>query len=312
MSSPLSHNAESRGLLYGFIGVACFSLTLPATRMAVAALDPTFVGLGRAVVAAVPAGLLLLASRQCFPARRYWRSLLVVVAGVIVGFPLLSALALGQLPAAHGAIVTGLLPLSSAIAGALRAGDRPSRAFWLASLAGSGVVVAFAFLSGGGAPQVADLLLLVAVAAAGMGYAEGARLARELGAWQVICWALVIAAPLLLVPVALAAWQHGLAAPPSAWLGFAYVSLISQFLAFFAWYHGLAIGGVARVGQLQLFQPFMTIAASALLLGESISPLMLAAALLVFAAVALGRRAAIARIGPAAPVLVEQTLPLRE
>ena len=312
MSSPLSQNAESRGLLYGFIGVACFSLTLPATRTAVAALDPTFVGLGRAVVAAVPAGLLLLATRQRFPARRYWRSLLVVVAGVIVGFPLLSALALGQLPAAHGAIVTGLLPLSSAIAGALRAGDRPSRAFWLASLAGSGVVVAFAILSGGGAPQAADLLLLVAVAAAGMGYAEGARLARELGAWQVICWALVIAAPLLLLPVALAAWQHGLAAPPSAWLGFAYVSLISQFLAFFAWYHGLAIGGVARVGQLQLFQPFMTIAASALLLGESITPLMLAAAVLVFAAVALGRRAAIARIRPAAPVLVEQTLPLQE
>ena len=153
------------------------------------------------------------------------------------------------------------------------------------------MVVVFAFLSGGGAPQLADLVLLAAVAAAGMGYAEGARLARVLGAWQVICWALLIAVPLLVVPVALAAWQHGLAASPNAWLGFAYVSIISQFLGFFAWYHGLAIGGVARVGQLQLFQPFMTIAASALLLGESITPLTLVAAVLVFAAVALGRRA---------------------
>jgi drug/metabolite transporter (DMT)-like permease len=301
MSNPQSPNAESRGLLYGFIGVACFSLTLPATRTAVAELDPTFVGLGRALVASVPAGLLLLATRQPRPARRYWASLLVVVAGVIVGFPLLSALALGRLPAAHGAIVTGLLPLASAIAGALRAGDRPSRAFWFASLLGSGVVVVFAFLSGGGAPQVADLLLLAAVAAAGMGYAEGARLARVLGAWQVICWALVIAVPLLVVPVALAAWLHGLAASPPAWLGFAYVSIISQFLAFFAWYHGLAIGGVARVGQLQLFQPFMTIAASALLLGEPITQLTLVAAVLVFAAVAAGARSQISREVPAPP-----------
>jgi drug/metabolite transporter (DMT)-like permease len=295
MSNPDSPNAESRGLLYGLIGVACFSLTLPATRTAVAELDPTFVGLGRALVAAVPAGLLLLATRPPRPARHHWRSFVIVVSGVIVGFPLLSAFALSRLPAAHGAIVIGLLPLASAIAGAVRAGDRPSPAFWFASLLGSGVVVVFALLSGGGALQVADLLLLGAVAAAGMGYAEGARLARELGAWQVICWALVLAAPLLVVPVVIAAWQHGLAASPAAWLGFTYVSLVSQFLGFFAWYHGLAIGGVARVGQMQLVQPFMTIAASALLLGEAITPLTIVAALLVFAAVATGRRAAVAR-----------------
>jgi drug/metabolite transporter (DMT)-like permease len=281
--------------LYGLIGVACFSLTLPATRTAVAELDPTFVGLGRALVAAVPAGLLLLATRPPRPARHHWRSFVIVVSGVIVGFPLLSAFALSRLPAAHGAIVTGLLPLASAIAGAVRAGDRPSPAFWFASLLGSGVVVVFALLSGGGALQVADLLLLGAVAAAGMGYAEGARLARVLGAWQVICWALVLAAPLLVVPVVIAAWQHGLAASPAAWLGFTYVSLVSQFLGFFAWYHGLAIGGVSRVGQMQLVQPFMTIAASALLLGEAITPLTIVAALLVFAAVATGRRAAVAR-----------------
>ncbi|MGE0189771.1 MAG: DMT family transporter [Steroidobacteraceae bacterium] len=181
---------------------------------------------------------------------------------------MLTAWAMRIVPASHGAIVLGLLPLATAIAGSVRAHEKPSRTFWFASAAGSFAVVAYSWLSGGGSLQPADMALLAAVILAALGYAEGARLARELGGWQVICWALVLSVPLLIWPVAVAIWKHGLVASSSSWMGLAYVSGISMFLAFFAWYHGLAVGGVARVSQLQLLQPFLTLLFSALLLGE--------------------------------------------
>ncbi len=292
--SPNSINPEI-GLAYGFLGVLGFSLTLPATRAAVVDLDPVFVGLGRALVAAILAAILLGATRQKRPDRRQLKSLLIVAFGVILGFPLLSAWAMQQLPASHGAVVTGILPLATAIAGTIRAGDRPSRGFWIASITGSLTVIAFAVISGAGQPQVADLALIGASVAAAIGYAEGGRLAQVMGGWQVISWALVLAAPIVALPVITAVLQHGLVASPSAWLGFGYVSVISQFFAFFAWYQGLAIGGVARVSQIQLLQPFLTILASALLLGEAIAPFTIGAATLVAATVALGKKAAIKR-----------------
>jgi drug/metabolite transporter (DMT)-like permease len=287
--------AEGAGLAFGLLGVACFSVTLPATRLAVASLDATFVGLGRALVAALLSVLLLGLTRQRLPTRREAAGLLVVAAGVVVGFPLLSALALRTVHASHGAIVVGLLPLATALAGALRVGDRPSWRFWLASVAGSAVVVGFALLSGAGGLEWADLLLLGAVAAGAVGYAEGARLARSLGSWQVICWALVLAAPFIAAPVALSVWRSGLHAPPMAWLSFAYVAVVSQWLGFFAWYRGLSLGGVARVSQVQLLQPFLTLVTAGLLLGEQITPLTVACALLVVGIVAVGRRASIGR-----------------
>ncbi len=291
LSKGINHgDTETLGLIYGFVGVLGFSGTLPATRVAVADLDPTFVGLGRAVVAAILAAAVLVLTRQSFPPRKYWKSFAVIVAGVIIGFPLLSAWALRQLPASHAAIVTGLLPLATAIAGAFRAGERPSLGFWLASVVGSGTVVAFAIFAGSGTVQVADIVLVGAVAAAGIGYAEGGRLARELGGWQVISWALVFAAPLLIVPVTLSLAQNGVRVAASAWIGFAYVSVVSQFLGFFAWYHGLVIGGIARVGQVQLLQPFLTILFSALLLNEQITLTTVIAALIVVASVAVGRK----------------------
>ena len=276
---------ENMGLAFGLLGVITFSLTLPATRIAVAELDPTVVGLGRAVVAAILAVVLLKATRQPLPSQRHLPSLVVIVAGVIVGFPLLSAWAMRSLPAAHGAIVLGILPLATAMAGVLRTGDRPSPAFWLCSSLGSAVVVLFAILAGGGSLQMADLALLGAVAAAAIGYAEGGRLSREMGGWQVICWALVLSAPFLAVPVALTIVHQGLHASLQSWLGFGYVSVFSMFLGFFAWYHGLAIGGVARVSQLQLLQPFLTLFASALLLHEQITRLTILTALVVVAMV---------------------------
>ena len=207
----------------------------------------------------------------------------------MVGFPLLTAWALTMVPSAHAAVIAGLLPLATAMTATARAGERPSRLFWLVSLAGLGAILLFAASMGGGAPQWADLLVLAAVAAAGIGYAEGGRLARELGGWQVICWALLIAAPFIAGPVWLAAAEHGLAASPAAWLGFAYVSVVSMFLGFFAWYRGLALGGIARVGQLSLAQPVLTLVWSVLLLGESVSAPTVLAAGAVMATVAAGR-----------------------
>lgn len=290
--TPVPPSAERirAGFLWSFVGILAFSLTLPATRAAVPELGSTVVGLGRAIVAALLAAGLLLVVRERPPERRYWGGLVIVALGVVIGFPLLTAFALQHVPAAHGAVVVGLLPAMTAVMAVLRGGEHPPPAFWLAVVAGVVAVLIFAVVQGAGRPQFADLLLLGAVVAAAIGYAEGGRLARDLGGWRVICWALLISAPVLIIPVALAVSQQGgLHATPRAWLGFAYVSVISMFLGFFAWYRGLALGGIARVGQIQLVQPVMTMAWAALLLGEVIDLPTVLAGLLVIASVALTR-----------------------
>jgi len=260
---------QASGTVFGLLGVLAFSLTLPASRVAVASLDPVMVGLGRAVVAAIPAALLLYLTKQRRPTPLQWRGLAIVAFGVIAGFPVFSAWAMKRVDASHGAVVLGLLPLATAIAAFLRAGEKPTLRFWLASVAGSLTVIAFALSSGSGALRAADGALLIAVILAALGYAEGGRLAREIGGWQVICWSLVLAFPVTIGPVVWLALEHGLEATPAAWGSFAYLSFFSSFLGFFAWYHGLARGGVARVGQLQLLQPFFTFVFAAAFLGES-------------------------------------------
>jgi drug/metabolite transporter (DMT)-like permease len=286
------HN-ESQGLFYGFIGIAIFSLTLPATRMAVAGFDPIFVGLGRSIGAAVLSLMLLCATRSPMPPRQFLPNFCVVVAGVIIGFPLLSAIAMRDAPAAHAAVIVGLLPLFTALGGVWRARERPSRKFWFFASLGSALVLCFAIVSGGGAMRWADLALVGAVVSAGIGYAEGAVLARKFGAWQVICWALVLAAPILLPIV----WQHTpsdwRSISPSAMIGFLYVTVFSMFLGFFAWYRGLALGGIARIGQIQLLQPFLTMAAAAVGLREPLTITTLGFAIGVIICVALGRQAQI-------------------
>lgn len=288
-------SVKGAAFVYGFMGVLAFSLTLPATRVAVAYLDPLFIGFGRVEIAAVLAAVLLVTTRQQMPSRLQWGRLVIVSSGVVLGFPLLSSWAMAKLPAAHGAIVLGILPLATALVSALRNGERPTWGFWLASAAGSVVVVGFAVLQGAGSLQLEDVALLAAVIAAAFGYAEGGRLAVEMGGWQVICWALVLLAPFLALPMLLVVMVHNPVASFSAWLGFGYVSVVSQLLGFFAWYRGLALGGVARISQIQLLQPFLTILAAALLLGEPLMPLSILAALLVLAIIALGRMAGIAR-----------------
>jgi drug/metabolite transporter (DMT)-like permease len=285
----------ANGALWGTLGVVGFSLTLPATRLAVMELDGTLVGLGRAVIAAAVAALLLLVARQPLPPRAVWGQLAVVAAGVVVGFPLFSAWALQHVPSAHGAVIVGLTPAATAVMAVIRAGERPSRGFWLASLLGLIAVLIFAVVQGAGWPVPADGLILIAVALGALGYAEGGRLSRTLGGWQVISWALVLSAPVLAPIVIFSAARHGLSASPTAWACVAYVSLISMYFAFFAWYRGLAIGGVARIGQVQLIQPVLTLLWSALLLGEHISGSMIIASAAVLGCVALTQRSRVAR-----------------
>jgi len=277
-------------LLLGFIGVLGFSFSLPATRLAVEELDATFVGLGRAVVAAALGALLLVVLRQPRPGRAHLGRLALVAVGVVVGFPLFTALALRELSSAHGAVIVGVLPAATAVMAVLRAGERPSRAFWLASGAGLAAVLVFAATQGAGGVGLADVYVLCAVALCALGYAEGGALARELGGWQTICWALVLSMPFV-APFAVAAAVTGdLSGGTDAWLGFAYVSLVSMFLGFFAWYAGLARGGVAKIGQVQLAQPLLTLGWSAALLGEEVGAATIAAALAVLASVAATQR----------------------
>jgi drug/metabolite transporter (DMT)-like permease len=291
---PATHaDEENRGMLLGLLAVAMFSLTMPFTRMAVAELDPVFVALGRALGAALLAAGWLAWRRAPLPPRSALLPLALVAGGCIVGFPLLTSIALRSLPASHGALLVGVLPLVTALYAALRGFERPSRGFWVMALLGSGLVLGFALIQGGGHLLPADLLVFGAVVAAAVGYAEGGRLSRSLGGPETICWALLLAAPAMLAAMA---W-HGVpdlgGVGAGAWLGFAYVTAISMFVGFFFWYRGLALGGVARVGQVQLLQPFMSLVGAALLLGEALTVSNCVFALAVAAVVFAGRRMAV-------------------
>jgi drug/metabolite transporter (DMT)-like permease len=263
------------GWINGFIGVAIFAGSLPATRVAVTDFSPMFLTSARASIAAVLGLALLLALEQPRPKRADIAALAITALGVVVGFPLLTALALQHITSAHSVVFIGVLPLCTAMFAVIRGGERPRPAFWLFSMAGSACVIGFAAMSGLAASLQGDLLMLAAVVVCGLGYAEGARLSRTLGGWQVISWALLLSLPLML-PLALltrpATFDHiGL----PAWIGLAYVSIFSMLIGFVFWYRGLAQGGIAAVGQLQLLQPFMGFGLAALLLNEAVNSTML-------------------------------------
>lgn len=264
------------GWVNGFIGVLIFSGSLPATRVAVMDLDPTFLTSVRAAIAGLLGLALLLVFRQKRPERHDLLSLTIVALGVVVGFPLLTALALKHVTSAHSIIFVGLLPLATAIFGVIRGGDRPRPAFWLFSCLGSALVVGFALTQGVSASPVGDALMLAAIVVCGLGYAEGAALSRRLGGWQVICWALLLSLPVMLALTLITMPPSFQGVGASAWIGLAYVSLFSMLIGFVFWYRGLAQGGIAAVGQLQLLQPFFGLALAATLLHEQVSPLMIA------------------------------------
>jgi drug/metabolite transporter (DMT)-like permease len=292
MTSPNASDTR-RGFLLGALGVVIFAMTLPMTRLAVGdaaapQLPPAFVTAGRAGVAGLLSVLYLLAVRAPWPARRHWPALAVSAFGTVLGFPLCIALALREVDAMHAAVVTGTLPLATAVVAALALRQRPSAGFWLCALLGCGLVLAFAAWQGSGRLSTADGWLLAAVAAGAVGYVAGARVSAVLPAQQVICWVLVGSLPFTLPAMA---WSWP-AAPvrASAWLGFAYAALFSMWLGFFAWYRGLALGGVVRVSQVQLLQPFLALLFAVPVLGERLEPVTLLFSLAVIAVVFVGRR----------------------
>lgn len=271
-----------------------FSLSLPATKIAVGGLDPWFVAFGRAVGAALLAGAYLWSTGAEAPTRSQVRRLAVVAMGVVVGFPLGTSLALRTQTSTHGAVVVAVLPAVTAAVAAVRLGERPPARFWLASTAG--LVTVLVFVAAGGALRdgagAGDLFLLAAVVCCAIGYAEGGALAREMGGARTISWALVVASPVTVVVAGTAAAMTDLGrASATAWLAFGYVTVVSMFLGFIAWYAGLARGGVARVSQVQLAQPVLTLAWSALLLGEIVGPSALISAATVLVSVLATQRA---------------------
>ncbi|MEQ4453189.1 DMT family transporter [Kosakonia sp. YIM B13605] len=285
-----SASGSVSGWVNGLLGVLIFSGSLPATRIAVLALDPFFLTFLRASIAGVLALMLVVIFRVKRPQRAQLFSLSLVTIGVVIGFPLLTALALQQVTSAHSIVFLGLLPLATSVFGVLRGGERPRLAFWLFSVMGSLLVIGFALSQAVSASLTGDLLMLAAVVVCGLGYAEGAVLSRTLGGWQVISWALILALPLMLVAT-LATMPHTVSGIGiSAWSAVAYVSLFSMLVGFIFWYKGLALGGIAAVGQLQLLQPFFGLGLSASLLHETVSPLMVMITVGVILCVAGSRR----------------------
>ena len=284
---------EARGLWFGLLGVTIFAMTLPMTRLAVGPvadpqLPPAFVTAGRAALAGLLSVVYLWATGAPRVQRRHLPALAASALGTVLGFPLFLSLALRQVDAMHAAVVTGLMPLATAVGAAIVFRQRPSNGFWACAVLGCAMVLAFAAHQGNGRLSAADGLLLLAVLSTAVGYVAGARVAAELPAEQVICWVLVISLPLTL-PAMLATWP---AAPAraSAWGGFAYVTLFSMWLGFFAWYRGLAIGGTVRVSQVQLVQPFLALLFAVPVLGEKLAPTTLLFSLAVIAVVFVSKK----------------------
>jgi drug/metabolite transporter (DMT)-like permease len=295
----MSNPRLAASLALGTLAVILFGGSLPMTRLAVLALDPWFVTTARGALAGVVAGAVLLALRRPVP----WRDLpriAVIALCLVVGFPGLMALAMTTVGSAHGGVVLGLLPMATAVAAVFLAGERPSPFFWAMSAAGAALVVAFSLPEGGFLPVAGDLYLLASVAICAIGYAMSGALARRMPGWEVISWAVVVSLPIL-APAALLLWPADLSATPwSAWGGLLYVASISQYFGFWLWNSALALGGVARIGQIQLLQTFATLAIAAALLGENIDARTIAFAVAVVAIVAFGLRARV-RTSPAAP-----------
>jgi drug/metabolite transporter (DMT)-like permease len=297
MSSPsLSHESsrglsrEHLGLLLGFVGMAIFGGTLPATRIAVSAIDPLALTAMRTVIAGLCSLALLIVLRRPLPPRRLWLQLAIAMLCVSILFPFLMALAVQTVDASHGGVVLGVLPIATALVAVLITHERPLPLFWVASIAGAALVIAFALRQGGGALSTGDVLLFAAVAVSAVGYAFSGRLAAEMPGWEVISWILVMALPISLPAAALTMPADLTHIALKPWLAVVYVAVFSQWVGFFAWNAGMAMGGIARVSQVQLLQPFVTFALAACFNGETITLQILLFAAAVVATVAISTR----------------------
>lgn len=291
MEQTLSTPANPvRGWINGFICVVIFSGSLPATKIAINGFSPDFLTVGRATITGLIALLILGLLRQKLPTKAHLIPLAIVAVGGVIGFPLLTSLALRYVSSAHSIVFTGLLPLVTAFFAVIRARERPRKLFWMFSVLGSLFVIGFALFQGGQSTLLGDTYMIAAILLCGLGYAEGAVLSKQLGSWQVICWALVISFPIMLV-LGIVLWPDNLTTiPTSAWARLLYVSLFSMLIVFFFWYRGLTEGRIASVGQLQLLQPFIGLLLSAWLLNEAVSGLMIASTCGVLLCVAASKK----------------------
>jgi drug/metabolite transporter (DMT)-like permease len=277
-------------MLFGLLGVIFFGLTLPMTKIVTPYLDPIFIGLGRSILASIVAIILLLKFTNSIPTKKQFIQLFIIALGVVIGFPIFTSIAMEYVPASHGAIVVGILPLATAVSGAIVSKEKPSLSFWVVSLIGTILVISYTLLQSGGSLHKADLALFIAIISVSIGYAIGGKLSKELGGWQVICWALVISFPFIIVPAINHAPDNLFDFPLSVYLSFLYLALISQLFGFFVWYKGLALGGIVRVSQIQLLQTFITLGASIILLNEKLDLQMIIFALLVVGIVWIGKK----------------------
>jgi drug/metabolite transporter (DMT)-like permease len=286
-----SHSSRERlGLLLGFVGMAIFGGTLPGTRLAVSAIDPFALTALRAVIAGVCSLALLIVLRRPLPPRALWGQLVIAMICVAILFPLFMAMGMQRVDASHGGVVLGILPIATALVAVMITHERPRPLFWIASLAGAALVIAFALRQGGGALSAGDLLLFAAVAVSAIGYAFSGRLTAKMPGWEVISWVLVIALPVS-IPAAWLTMPADIAQIPlKPMLGLLYVALFSQWIGFFAWNAGMAMGGIARVSQVQLLQPFVTFSLAAFFNDETITPQIVLFAAAVVATVAISTR----------------------
>lgn len=289
--ADIAPDRRNLGYLLGFIGVAIFAGSLPATRLAVAALDPWFVASARAGMAGLCALLLLAALRRPLPPRDAWPRILIIALGVVFGFPLFSALAMQTVPAAHGGVVLGILPLATVAAAVVMTKEKPALGFWIAAVIGAALVVAFAVARGGTfALSEGDALLILVIISGAVAYAASGSLTREMPGWEVISWTLVASLPLSLLGCWLTFPANAGSVPAEAWLSVIYSAVFAQWMGFFFWNAGLAMGGISRVSQVQLLQPFVTVALAALVNRESVDLQTILFAAAVVATVAVGTR----------------------
>lgn len=281
---------ETKGMLIGFVGISIFSLTLPFTQMAVNEMSPFFVAFARASIAGICALILLIFTKSKFPNKIQIRRLIIIVIGVIYGFPIFTSIAMKTLPSSHSGIVLGILPLAMSLFAAIKYKEKPSSSFWMISIFGTFIVISYTFIDNNGSLMIEDLWLLFAILFAAIGYSEGGTLAKEMGSIGVISWALVISLPINLFASYLFYEINYSSISFQAIISLTYVGLFSMFIGFFFWYKGIAIGGISRVGQVQLIQPFLTIVGAYFLTNEKITTLNILFAFMVLIVIIIGRK----------------------
>ncbi|MDC1194685.1 DMT family transporter [Pseudomonadota bacterium] len=281
---------ETKGMLIGFVGISIFSLTLPFTQMAVNEMSPFFVAFARASIAGICALILLIFTKSKFPNKIQIRRLIIIVIGVIYGFPIFTSIAMKTLPSSHSGIVLGILPLAMSLFAAIKYKEKPSSSFWMISIFGTFIVISYTFIDNNGSLMIEDLWLLFAILFAAIGYSEGGTLAKEMGSIGVISWALVISLPINLFASYLFYEINYASTSFQAIISLTYVGLFSMFIGFFFWYKGIAIGGISRVGQVQLIQPFLTIVGAYFLTNEKITTLNILFAFMVLIVIIIGRK----------------------